>query len=55
MNHCDWVGCAAEGIFDGVRWSMLNKLALENVDLSEATLRFVYLCRGHFVIAVGAA
>ena len=55
MNQCDWIGCAADGIFDGVRWSLLNYMGRENVDLSEAMLRFIYLCQGHFALAVGAA
>jgi hypothetical protein len=53
MNRCDWTGCSAIGLFDGVDTSLLNLKGRENVPLDENLSRFIYLCSEHFELGVG--
>jgi len=53
MNRCDWTGCSAIGLFDGVDSSLLNIEGQKNVRLDENRSRFIYLCPDHFELGVG--
>jgi len=53
MNRCDWIGCSAIGLFDGIDSSLLNSEGRKNVPFDENRSRFIYLCPEHFELGVG--